>query len=146
MGGRREEGGRVTLNSLGSGWFRFRDWFVFALGWMDGWSAGGSRLVCLAGLIWSSWSGWMYSSCRRYLRSYYSFCFVCLVVRFVLYAVCCIQYTVLVLSCLCAFDIELDIEDIELPASCSYRQQLDDPDRATRLGTVACLVKVSWGT
>lgn len=51
MGGGWEEGGRregdATLNSLGSGWFRFRDWFVFALGWMDGWSAGGSRLVCL---------------------------------------------------------------------------------------------------
>lgn len=43
----------MTVNSLGSGWFRFRDWFVFALGWMDGWSAGGSRLVCLAGLVWS---------------------------------------------------------------------------------------------
>lgn len=25
----------MTVNSLGSGWFRFRDWFVFALvGWM----------------------------------------------------------------------------------------------------------------
>lgn len=34
--GRRKEE-RVTLNSLGSGWFRFRGWFVFALvGWMDG--------------------------------------------------------------------------------------------------------------
>lgn len=51
MGGREEGGGRVTLNPLGSGWFRFRGWFVFALGWMDGWSAGGSRLVCLAGLV-----------------------------------------------------------------------------------------------
>lgn len=51
MGGRREEGGRVTLNSLGSGWFRSRDWFVFALGWMDGWSVRGSCLVCLAGLV-----------------------------------------------------------------------------------------------
>lgn len=47
----------MTLNSLGSGWFRFRDWFVFALGWMDGWSVGGSRLVCLvwSGLVWLVW-------------------------------------------------------------------------------------------
>lgn len=39
MGGRKEgrEDGRMTVHSLGSGWFRFRDWFVFALvGWMDG--------------------------------------------------------------------------------------------------------------
>lgn len=45
------------LNSLGSGWFRFREWFVFCFGWMDGWFVRGSRLVCLAGLV---WSGWMY--------------------------------------------------------------------------------------
>lgn len=48
MGGRREEGGRMTVNSLGSGWFRFRGWFAFALGWMDG---------LLEALVWFVWSG-----------------------------------------------------------------------------------------
>lgn len=42
----------MTLNSLGSGWFRFRDWFVFALvGWMDG------LLGALVWFVWLVWSG-----------------------------------------------------------------------------------------
>lgn len=127
MGGGRE--GDATLNALGSGWFRFRGWFVFCFGW----SVKGSRLGCLAGLVWSGLAV-LSSEGGVVTRSVLSGCL------FVSY---CMLHAVLVLSCLCAFDIELDIEDIELPASCSYRQQLDDPDRATRLSTVACLVKVS---
>lgn len=97
-GGREREGGRVRLNSLGSGWFRFRDWFVFALGWMDGWSAGGSRLVCLASLVWSGWSGLVWLAVLSSVggvitRSVLSVC------SFVSY---CMLYTVLLLSCLCA--------------------------------------------
>lgn len=91
--GGREGGweGDATLNSLGSGWFRFREWFVFALGWMDGWSVRGCRLVCLAGLV---WSGLVWSGCTLvWGRSCYSFCSVCLIVRFVLYAVYSIQYS-----------------------------------------------------
>lgn len=82
MGGRkggREEGGRegdATLNSLGSGWFRFREWFVFAFA-LDGWSVGGSRLVCLAGLVWSGWSGWLYSRLREELLLVLFCLFVC---------------------------------------------------------------------
>lgn len=132
MGGRRKggrEGGRVTLNSLGSGWFRFRDWFVFAL---VGWMVCERLLFGLSGwfgLVWSGWSGWLYSCLGEELLLVL-FCSVCLLVRFVLYAVCCMLHAVLVLSCLCAFDV-------------NYRQQLDDPDRATRLSTFACLIKVS---
>lgn len=60
MGGGKEEGrrkergrreGDATLNSLGSGWFRFREWFVFALGWMDG------LLEALVWFVWLVWSG-----------------------------------------------------------------------------------------
>lgn len=82
----REREGDATLNSLGSGWFRFRGWFVFALGWMDG------LLEALVWFVWLVWSGLAGCTlvCRR---SYYSFCFVCLLVRFVLYAVYCIQYS-----------------------------------------------------
>lgn len=59
-GGREErerEGGRVRLNSLGSGWFRFRGWFAFALdGWMDGLLEALVWFVW-SGLVWSGWSG-----------------------------------------------------------------------------------------
>lgn len=100
-------GGRERLNALGSGWFRFREWFVFCFG-LDGllealvWSG-------LAGLVWSGWSGCTLV-CRR---SYYSFCFCLVVCSF--RTVCCMLYTVLVLSCLCAlFGIKLEMGDIEL--------------------------------
>lgn len=79
----------MTLNSLGSGWFRFRGWFVFAL--VDG-------MVCerllfglsgWSGLVWLVWSG-----CTLvWGRSCYSFCSVCSFVRFVLYTVCCMLYS-----------------------------------------------------
>lgn len=42
----RMRGGRERLSSLGSGWFRFREWFVFAL---DG---------LLEALVWSVWLVW----------------------------------------------------------------------------------------
>lgn len=86
MGG-WEEGGKVTLNSLGSGWFRFRDWFVFALGWMDGWSVRGSCLVCLAGLVWSGlvWLAVLLSGGGVVTRSVLSVC---------LFVSCCMLYTV----------------------------------------------------
>lgn len=77
--------GRVTLNSLGSGWFRFRGWFVFCFGW----SVGGSRLGCLAGLV---WFGLVWFGCTLvWGRSYYSFCSVLSVRSF--RTVCCIQYS-----------------------------------------------------
>lgn len=80
----------MTVNSLGSGWFRFRGWFVFAFA-LDGWSVGGSCLVCLAGLVWSGlvWLAVLSSVGGVTNRSVS----VCLFVRFVLYAVYCIQYS-----------------------------------------------------
>lgn len=96
MGGGKEDGreGDATLNSLGSGWFRFRDWFVFALGWMDGWSVRGSRLGCLAGLVWSGWSGLVWlavlSSVGGVVTRSVLFCLFVRSFR----AVCCILYTV----------------------------------------------------
>lgn len=97
----------MTLNSLGSGWFRFREWFVFCFG-LDGWSVGGSRLGCLV------WSGLVWFGCTLvWGRSCYSFCFCLVVCSF--RTVCCMLYTVLVLSCLCAlFGIKLEMGDIEL--------------------------------
>lgn len=106
-GGRKEGGGRVTLNSLGSGWFRFRGWF--ALGWMDGWSVGGSRLVCLVCLVWSGLV-WLYSRLGEELL----LVLFCLFVRSIR-AVCCIQYTVYSIQysfCLCAFDVNLRWETL----------------------------------
>lgn len=81
----------MTLNSLGSGWFRFREWFVFALGWMDGWSVRGSCLGCLAGLVWSGlvWLAVFSSEGGVTTRSV----LFCLFVRFVLYAVYCMLYS-----------------------------------------------------
>lgn len=84
MGGWRE--GRVTLNSLGSGWFRFREWFVFCFGW----SVGGSCLGCLvwSGLVWFGLV-WLYSRLGEELLLVL-FCFVCLFVSCcMLYAACC---------------------------------------------------------
>lgn len=85
MGG-REEGreGDATLNSLGSGWFRFREWFVFALGWMDG------LLEALVWFVWLVWSGLaglaVFSSGRGVItRSVLSGC---------LFVSCCMLYTV----------------------------------------------------
>lgn len=78
MGG-SEEGGRERLDALGSGWFRFRVWFVFCFGW----SVGGSRLGCLAGLV---WFGWLYS-CLGEVLLLVLFLSVRLFVRFVLYTV-----------------------------------------------------------
>lgn len=143
MGGRREEGGRVTRRLIHSVPVGFGSGIGLFLLWLDGWSVGGSRLGCLAGLVWSGLAGLAGCTLVWRRRSCYSFCSVLSVCSF--RAVCCILYTVLVsVLSLRAFGIKLEMGDIEL-ASCSYRQQLDDPDRATRLSTVACLVKVSWG-
>lgn len=77
--GRRE--GDATLNSLGSGWFRFREWFVFAL---DG------LLEALVWVVWLVWSGLVWfglavlSSGGGVVTRSVS---VCSFVRFVLYAV-----------------------------------------------------------
>lgn len=87
MGGR--EGGWEddgTVNSLGSGWSRFREWFVFALMVCERLLFGLSGWFGLAGLVWSGLRCTL--DCRR---RYYSFCF-CLVVRS-FRAVCCIQYS-----------------------------------------------------
>lgn len=67
---------------------------------LSGWSG-------LVWLVWSGWFGWLYSRLGEEL----------LLVLFCLFdrsfrAVCCIQYTVLVLSCLCAFDVNLRWETL----------------------------------
>lgn len=101
------ERGRGLMHSVpvgfgsGSGLFFALDGLLEALVW-----------VVLVGLVWSGLV-WLYSRLREELLLVL-FCSVCLFVRSIR-AVCCMLHAVLVLSCLCAFDIKLEIRDIELP-------------------------------
>lgn len=89
----------MTVNALGSGWFRFRGWFVFAL--VDG-------MVCERLLFGLSGLVWLYSRSvgGGTTRSVLSVCS---------FVSCCMLCTVLVsVLSLRAFDIRLDMGDIEL--------------------------------
>lgn len=85
--GRREDDGQFTRFRLVS----VPGLVCFCFGWMDGLL---EALVWVVWLVWSGlvWFGWLYSRLREELLLvlFYS---VCLLVRFVLYAVYCIQYS-----------------------------------------------------
>lgn len=103
MGGSEEgrKGGRGLMHSVPVG-FGSGSGLFFAL---DG------LLEALVWVVWLVWSGLVWFGCTLVCRrSCYSFCFCLVVCSF--RAVCCIQYTVLVLSCLCAFDVNLRWETL----------------------------------
>lgn len=107
--GRREEGGWVTrrlIHSVPVGFGSGIGLFFALVGWMDG------LLEALVWFVWLVWSGLAgLAGCILPVggtsgvttRSVLSVCS---------FVSCCMLYTVLVLSCLCAFDVNLLLETL----------------------------------